>query len=497
MNKNKTDLTVLILGRSLQVIFAFLSVRLITTLLGPTQIGRMNLILGVTSWFGLLLVSPVSNYILQQALEWNAEGKLINSLRRYIFFLAGVAIFTASLISILYYTIGIGTQVQLPWLLALVLSSLTLGMLSTTCTTIINLLGYRTWYVLFSNLGGWLGLGIAISLALWFSIKAEYWMIGLLIGQVIVLIGAGIVLNKVSNKRPSLSTSVTRTNDFNARAIFQFSWPLIIATAFYWLQNSGYRFVLVGLANETTVGLFTTGTAIAVAPLVMFETLFTEYYRPIFYRDIAYGNNQQRAQAWNQYANAYFPAIILVTVYLALSGPFLARLLVSQAFQHVSWLAFWGAITQATLMINATYTLLVFASLDTRIMIWPNILGALIVFVSMLILVPWQPLLGTSIALSLGMFAFTFDLARRLRWRFSLHFPWLRIATALLISLPLVLVLEGAKLFWLNPSVIQAVAILAVCGLYVLLGEFILARRWLFQQDNSLITSKTITPLSQ
>lgn len=497
MSKDKRDLVVIVVGRILQIVFALLSVRLTTTLLGPVQIGRINLLLGVTSWFGLLLISPVGNYVFRQTLEWNIEGKLNSSLRRYIIFLVGIAIFAVSLLTIVYYTIGIGTQIQLPWLLFLVLSSLTFGVLSATYVTIINILGYRIWYVLFSNLVGWLGLGVAISLVLWFEVGAEYWLTGLMVGQIIVMIGAGTILYKVANKTSVLKSPTVSVNKFDIRSIFSFSWPLIIATAFYWFQNSGYRFLLVWLTNESTVGLFATGAAIAVSPMVMFETMFTEYYRPIFYRDIVYSDNQQQAQAWNQYASAYFPAIILVTAYLAVSGPFLAQLLVSHTFQQVSWLAFWGAVTQAMLMIYATYSSLVFASLDTRVMIRSNILGAFVALVSLFILGSWQPLLGTGVALLLGMSVLTLDLARRLRKKFLLRLPWSRIFTAGIISLPLLLALEAAKSLWPNPSVLQSLVILGVGGLYVLIGQLILARRWLFRPNSSLIASQAVTPLPQ
>jgi len=493
LSKHKRDFAVIVIGRILQVVFAFLSVRLTTTLLGPTQLGRMNLVLGVTSWFSLLLISPVSNYLNRQTLDLNNQGKLLPSLVSYTVFLAGVALIASFVLAAIHVKVGVGTPIQLSWLLGLVVATIFVGMLSTTLVTVVNMLGQRIWFVLLSNLSLWLGLGAAVGMSSWFGQQTEYWMSGLLIGQMIVMLLSIIVIYRLAARTNQEPERTERAAGFDIRSIFLFSWPLIISTAFYWLQNSGYRFVLVGLTDETTVGLFVAGIAIAISPMVMFETLVGEYYRPIFYREITHSSNIQKGQTWNLYASAYFPAVILVAIFMAFSGPLLARILVSQAFQDVSWLAFWGAIVQAALMINATYVLLVFASLDTRIMIWPNVIGAIVALSGLLILVPWHPLLGTGVALSLGMLVTMIDLARRLHPIFSLQLPWRRITWAGLISLPLVIGLKGIQWLWPEPTLFQTIGGLGIAGIYMMGSQFILARKWLGQRDKSVVTSQGIT----
>lgn len=491
MSKNKRDFAIIMIGRILQLAFALLSVRLTTTLLGPEQVGRMNLILGITSWFGLLLISPVGNYVFRQALEWNDEGKLLGSVGRYALFLIGVAVIELLSLFIIHLTIGIGTPIQLPWLLWLVIATLIFGALNTTFITLINTLGFRGWFVLFSNLNSWLGLGVAVALALLFRTQAEYWMTGLLIGQTIVMIGAGLLLYKVAGSSSNKPASSNTVVGFDVAAVFRFSWPLIIATAFYWLQNSGFRFILVGLTDEATVGLLATGMAIAMSPMVMFDTLFTEYYRPIFYRDIAHSSNLQRAEAWNRYANSYFPAIILIAVYVAFGSPFLAKLLVGPAFQHVSWLAFGGAVVQASLMIYATYMSLVYASLDTKTAIWPNIIGAIVAVIGLLVFVPGQPLLGAAIALSIGIILTTFLLARKLKRNFALRVPWRRITQAGLAALPLAIGLEVFHRALSSPTLLQSIVGLGIGGLYLLVSQYMLARPWLFPDSKIALNSIT------
>jgi hypothetical protein len=137
----------------------------------------------------------------------------------------------------------------------------------------------------------------------------------------------------------------------------------------------------------------------------------------------------------------------------------------------------------------------VFASLNTRVVIWPNVFGAVVVVVGMVLLAPGQPLLGTSIALTLGMFVTMIDLARRLRHSFVLHLPRRRIVKAVLISLPMFVGFEAATKVWTDPTLPETLVTLAVGGTYMLAGQFLLARSWLFQRSKSAVPDQIIPVL--
>src|SRR5438034_11148201 len=90
--------------------------RVFTALLTPDEVGRRELVLSVASWFALLLISPVGNYLNRQAIEWHLEGRLLESVRRFSMFLGGVALVGAVVVSVLHFTSGIGTPMGLVWL---------------------------------------------------------------------------------------------------------------------------------------------------------------------------------------------------------------------------------------------------------------------------------------------------------------------------------------------------------------------------------------------
>ncbi len=90
----------------------------------------------------------------------------------------------------------------------------------------------------------------------------------------------------------------------------------------------------------------------------MFDTLFTEYYRPLFYTEIAHSDPEKKARAWNRYASAYFPTLVLIGVFFVFGGRFLVQLLVGEEFRTLAWLTGFGATIQVLASVNSTYATL-------------------------------------------------------------------------------------------------------------------------------------------
>ncbi len=456
--------------------------RVVTAVLNPEEIGRRDLVLSVTSWFALLLISPVGNYLNRHAVEWYRVGYLLKSLRAFVLFLASVAVLAAPLTLLLSVTGGIGTRIGMGWLLWLVAGSLVFGSLANQFNGILNIVGLRGSYVAFANLSSWLGLLFAVVLTSWRGRDAESWLSGILVAQLLVWVGTVLVLRRVGRPSAEVLRNAPPSSSFDVRSVLHFSFPLVISTCFYWVQTSGYRFLLAGLTDVETIGLLSVGLAVASAPLAMFDSLFSDYYRPFFYQDIAFSNEVGRADAWNRYASAYFPAILLVTVFLALTGPFLTRLLVSAGFRSVAWLALWGALLQGMIGIYSVYVLLTHASLNTRVLIRPNVIGAAVTLTGILLMAPWQPLLGPAIAMCLGMFVILMDTGRVLHARFPLHVPWSRMGRSMFLAIPLAASVSVLRWRFPNPTALQAIGVLGGGLVYLTIAQLLLARDWLFRR---------------
>jgi O-antigen/teichoic acid export membrane protein len=485
--KRQIDLVMILLGRVVIAAQSLLAVRLSTAMLGPSEVGRLNLVLSLISWFTLLLISPVTNYIFRQTTEWYLQNKLINVFKRFILFLCLICFIAILIVIFIYFTVGIGTSIQLNWLLSLLIGSILFGTLNITIISTLNNLGNRSSYVLFMNLTLWLGLCVALGLLYWGEKQAEYWLTGLLVGQIAIIAPSGVTLLKQLQKHRADNNEIkvsTNVADFSLRSVIIFSYPLIITTGLYWMQTNGYRFVLIGFADAATVGLFTTGITVGLTPLKIFDTVFTEFYQPIFYRDIAFSDIRKKAQAWNRYVSAYFPTIIVMATFIGFGSQFLSRLLVSEAFYSVSWLAFWGVLIQSSLMVYAAYVYFSFALLDTRYLILSNFVGALVAIGGTLLFARWNPMLGTAIALFLGMFITMLITALQMGKRFALQLPWRRLGKAAILSVPIIVGMQILLHIMPEPNFFQSLVSFVMTSIYMLTAQFILAREWMFTKSN-------------
>jgi hypothetical protein len=480
----RADFLVIVVGRILQVAYAIAAVRIVTAMLAPDQVGRRDLVLSVTSWFALLLISPVGNFLNRHGVEWQFEGRLLEVLRRFGFFVLSVTVVAAIVVTVLSLTSGIGTPISIGWLLCLVAGSLFVGTLTTQFSSLLNIIGCRGWYVVLANVASWFGLVISLALTSWRARNAEYWLSGILLGQLLALAGSVFVLRRVE-ARPAkdvLAPGSGHSSQFDVRSVIQFSLPLITSTACYWAQTSGYRFILAGRTDVAMVGLLTVGLTVASAPLAMFDNMFSDYYRPFFYKAIAFSTTEMRAEAWNRYASAYFPAVLLAAAFFGLAGPFIARFLVSAPFRSVAWLASWGAVLQATIGIYSVYALLSHASLNTSVLIRPNVIGAAVTLIGVFATARWEPLLGPAAAMSIGMLVTLIDTARILHSDFELRLPWRRVGLATLMAMPLVACLTILRRRYQNPTELQAITVLVGGAFYLILAQFVLARDWLFRR---------------
>ena len=159
------DIFIITAGRALAILVSIVSIRFFTTLLTPAEVGRLNIILAMTGWFGLVLINPPGMYMNRKIIEWNRQGALLKYLRYWIFYLALVAIFAVLLISAVHTFIGTGIDIKFGWLVLIVLGSVLFGSGYSSSVSYINLLGRRFWFVIISNAGLWMSLLLSVLFA--------------------------------------------------------------------------------------------------------------------------------------------------------------------------------------------------------------------------------------------------------------------------------------------------------------------------------------------
>ena len=478
--KEIKDFLILTSGHIFQGIILLASTRIITSLLSPAQMGRFSIIYTIAALFFSLFITPVGAYTQRKIIEWNLEGSVRYYARMYIYYLLLSGIFAAIIVLFIKHIAKIGIDISNWWIVTLVFGLIFFTYLNSFFYGVLNIFKKRLWFVICSNLTLCLGLATSLILVLLFSKSAECWISGQIIGQILVIFIGGILFYKTI-KKPKGEIVYPRYISLLLN-VFNFAWPISIATIILWSQTQGYRFLLKGVGGIEVLGFFTVGFNLSTRLIEKFEFLFYSFYDPIFYTNIANTNTQEKAGAWNKYAEAFFPAMILVCFFIAAGGPFIAKIFVAPNFQRIAGnIMLWGGLTSLFLAMVAVYTRVGTAKLEMKGLLGPYALGAFVALGGISILCPWNPYIGAGLSLSLGAFATLVYLMIKMHKLLPVRFPKGRVGLSLLYSLPMVAVFIILRKIISEPTIWQSITVLLVAGIYLLFAQLILAKEWILK----------------
>lgn len=389
---------VVLFGNAAQFILLVLTMRLATSYLPPEEMGRLSLITATTAFFALFLINPVGVFINRRFHAWDALGRAKYYLQLHWGYLLVVSVIAAGSLTLLNELSVLGDKFNTVWLLAIVCGSLLFNTINQTAIPSLNLLEFRRHFFILTLATIGLGLLSALLLVSHFVPTAEYWLMGLLMGQAgLAVLGVAVLFSKLK-----MSVAVQRPTVAHLHLLFSFAWPVAISVGFNWLQTQGYRFFAADALGLASLGLFVAGYGISAGLMAAFEAVVTTYFQPRFYRQVSTNNATEQSLAWNQYAGAILPSLMLVTVLLAGLAPELTRFLVGPAYQSASQFVIWGVLAEGTRVVAGVYGISAHAKMKTRLLLWPNLLGAIICIALIRLLAPSFGAHGVGLARSLA-----------------------------------------------------------------------------------------------
>ncbi|MFC1952558.1 hypothetical protein ACFLWR_00305 [Chloroflexota bacterium] len=456
-----------------------------TALLSAEEVGRYYIMLSLTSFFALLLVGPMGHYVNRKLLVWQQYGTIMRNLPLYWIYLVGCTTVAFLILLPIKVFAGINIEISWFWIMIIVAGNILCNTANLTITTTLNLLGNRIWYFTFTLLTLWGGLGLSALFIYRIGAKAEYWLLGLIISQFAVFVLAYWYLARSSDLLKN-DTTLKFTRKLKTLPKIetllpplQFAWPLSIVAGLSWVQTQSYRFVLSHFGGLEVLGLFAVGYGLATAIMAAFQQVFNIYYGPIFYKAISSQNSEQRRVSWNKMAAYLFPGAIIMTSFIIACAPYLTRLLVTTEFLDSAQFLLWGALTQLAFVVGSNMQLIAHAEMKTTWLIPSGITGAIVALTCILVLVQWDPQLGTGIGLTAAGFTVVVHLAIQLHKQVPYQLPWKRLFISLAFSTPLLIIL----LLYINPliskpSYAQSIIIITFAGVYFLIVQYLLATRW-------------------
>ena len=419
----------IIFGRAAQFILLLLVMRIATTYLPPQEMGRMSLITAATAFFALFLVNPVGMFINRRLHAWDALGRAKYYLKLHWVYLFLVSVFTAGFLAILNRIHAFDFHFNTLWLLVLVCGSLVFNTVNQTAIPSLNMLEFRGRFVTLTLATIGAGLISALLLVRSFEATAEYWLLGLLIGQsLFAIVGVKLFFDRLVPETP-----VGQPTRAHLGLLFDFAWPVAISVGFNWLQTQGYRFFVADSLGLTALGLFVVGYGISAGLIAAFESVLTTYFQPRFYKRVSNNNKAEQSLEWNKYAGAILPSLMLVTFLLAGLAPELTRLMVGPAYQSASQFVVWGVLAEGARVLAGVYSMSAHAKMKTRLLLLPNVLGAATCIALIWVLAPALDAHGVGLARAVAGIAMVV----------AMH---LIMTVALEIKLPYRLLLKGAAM---------------------------------------------------
>lgn len=463
----------IIIGRAAQLFIALITLRVATTLLTPEEMGKVALVGTTTAFFALLLINPVGMFINRRLHAWRDSGRAVGYLARYAAYIALVAVIAASGLALLASAGFINLGISDAWLIGLVCGSVIFNTLNQTAIPSLNLLGDSKKFILLTIATLTVSLIAAVTLVTTVDRSAEYWILGIILGQALLAaVGTRDLLVLLSRGSPgSNHHSINRQH---LHVLFDFAWPVAIAAGLGWVQAQGYRYLMASDLGLAEVGLFVAGYTLSAGIIAGFESVLTTYFQPRLYRDANAASPESQTAAWRRYADAVVPSLLLTVGLLIALAPDLTRLLLGDSFQDAARFVLWGAFAEAARVLASVYSLIAHVHMRTIWLIWPNVAGALFSIVGCALLIPVLGAHGAGIALAVAggvtILAMHITLVKKVGASFSRRPIVVSIASmpAMIISAILLRQWLPADL-WMAPLVTCAIMGLTFLGLQYLL----------------------------
>lgn len=360
-----------LLGRIAQFIILFASVKIMTSLLEPEELGRFNLIVTFLSFFALFFVSPIGVFVNRRLHEWYSHESLAKYLQLYSVYIFLIAILSSFSLMTLNNWHIVNFKISGIWLAFLVGGSLFFGTLFNTLIPSLNLLGrFKLFTVLnvsallFSMIVSWI-------LCRYVTPSAEYWLIGSLICNILFsLIGYYALF-----KRYTFECSFFKFSRTNVLNLTKFAWPVAIASGLHWLHFKAYRFLVSSKFGLEELGFFVAGYGVAAALIAAGEMVFTTWLQPDFYKSLNSLDSYERSIAWEKYASRMIPVAILGCSAVAAVSSILPIIFLGPSYNSVGTYVFFGCCAEFGRVILGIFSLQPHSTMHTHKLLLPTFIG--------------------------------------------------------------------------------------------------------------------------
>lgn len=378
---NKSFLLLLV-GRIVQVIIVLVSLRVTTTYLPKSEFGLVYYVTAIQGFFSLFLINPIGQYFNRYTHHWYDSGYLINRLNNQCAYIFCVAI----LASILLSAGMIFDLIDIEWSLVVILSGLVFSVsYNQTVIPLLNMLEKTKQFVYLNLFTSLFSLILSIAFIYLIDKKAEFWILGMAVSNLLLSIIATVYVHK-SLSKSSGSFSVFFDGWLNKdgyKSVLKFSFPIAIATFFMWFISAGYRLEIENKFGLIFLAYLGVGLSVSNQVFAIFESLITQFYIPELYRKAEDNECKDKSKILEAYGHKCIPIYFSLAIFMSFSVENLFPFVVGLQYQSAYKFAIIGIWIEFFRVNSNIFALATQLEKDTKFIFLPYLFSSVFLFLSM------------------------------------------------------------------------------------------------------------------
>lgn len=370
------DLFIISFSKFLLIIINVVSIKIMTSLLSPEEMGNIYIFITILSFFSLFFINPITQYFFRFMNDWKEKFILMDAIylvTLYFFLISLVLLLTSPLITFFEIANGFSFKV----LILLLFFTLVFQTQNQFIISILNMLHFRLNFTILNILTSLFLLIFGYIFIKIFGENAENWLLGILLTNLIfMIIGFFILKTKVNQFFSGIIWNLKRITKDKIKSILIFAFPLSIATLFMWLQNSGYRILIEQNLGLEFLGFLGVGLAISAQISSTVESIVMQYFHPIYYQQITNATLVNRKEAIEIFINKALPIYFMLAIFLTFLSKYIVEILVSEKYFGVYIFTTFGIWIEFFRMTSNLFGNISQSEINTKKFMLPYIIGS-------------------------------------------------------------------------------------------------------------------------
>tara|TARA_R110002051_G_scaffold78899_1_gene142532 strand:- start:8324 stop:9556 length:1233 start_codon:yes stop_codon:yes gene_type:complete len=374
----------------LNALIALIAGKLIAMYISPEDFGNYNIQFATYTFFSTLLISPFIQFI--KATNTTLLPRIgSNQYLKTLVFIIGITFML--FVSFLYFFYNIFDLFFLVIFLLFMLLS-TMHSILSDYLNIHNQIFDFSRLSLVKSLSGLIFISIFLVLGLKFMSHVQLlWMMHLM--------GVVMTVSIFISKYKLITTSFKIGYDTFLKKYIRFGAPLIFLALWSWVNNYFDRYAIEYFLSMKEVGIYNASYAVGSKFFLMLGPIFIILLTPMVYTQT---KKEIKKNTINRYGFYYLICGLPLLIIIYLIKDNIGNLLLSEAYRDGFYIIFWIALSFFIITISNLYESIFYVEQNTKVIMFGNIIAAVINIILNILLIPFYGVMGAALATCAGFF---------------------------------------------------------------------------------------------